>query len=331
MPLRPRPKLVESISVLELYNKGCEHLKMSIVAGERGIKALIQDKSINRPALALTGYYKSFATKRVQVFGAGEIAYLRDLKPDKQYHILTEIARQAVPCMIVTRDLPPPQTMLDVANENDIPLICSSLSTKDFLAAATLLLEDIFAPRVAEHGTLMDVKGIGVLIRGESGVGKSECALALIERGYSLVSDDRVEIKLLNERDLVGTSSSINRGCMECRGIGIINIVELFGVRSVRLEKDINLVITFKAWKEGDEEDRTGLDQDYFEILGLKIPHYRFSVRPGRDLARLVEVASMVQALKLIGHDGAKEFNEKLISRMSPYNAPGETTPDYDI
>jgi len=319
MPLRPRPKIVENISVLEFFNAGREQLKMSIVAGERGIKSIVRDKSINRPALALTGYYKSFATKRVQVFGAGEIAYLRDIKEDKQYKVLTEIARRHIPCMIVTRNLVPPQSMIEVANENDTPLIRTSLSTRDYLAASTLLLEDMFAPRVSEHGTLMDVKGIGVLIRGDSGVGKSECALALVERGYSLVADDKVNIKLINERELVGTSNTINRGYMECRGLGIINIAELFGIRSVRIEKNINLVVTFTEWKQSDQdEERTGLEQEYFEMLGINVPHIRFAVKPGRDLARLVEVASMVQALKLIGHDSAKEFNERLIQQMTP-------------
>jgi HPr kinase/phosphorylase len=316
MPLRPRPKIIDNITVLDFFTAGRESLKMNVVAGERGIKAQVRDKSINRPALALTGYFKSFATKRLQVFGAGEIAYLRDLKEDKQYKVMTEIAQRRIPCMIVTRALAPTQPMIDAANENDIPLIRTNLSTKDFLAASTILLENMFAPRVSEHGTLMDVKGIGVLIRGDSGVGKSECALALIERGYSLVADDKVNIKLINEHDLVGTSNEINRGYMECRGLGIINIAELFGIRSVRIEKTINLVITFERWKESDEEERTGLEQDYFEILGIQVPHIRFSVKPGRDLARLVEVASMVQALKLIGHDSAKEFNEKLIKQM---------------
>jgi len=325
MPLRPKPKTVERITVLDFFNRGHDHLKMNVVAGERGLKSLIRDKSINRPALALTGYYKSFATRRVQVFGAGEIAYLRDIRDDKQYKILTEIATRQIPCMIVTRNLVPPKAMVDVANENDAPLIRTNLSTKDFLAAATLLLEDMFALRTSEHGTLMDVKGMGVLIRGDSGVGKSECALALIERGYSLVADDKVNIKLINEKELVGTSNDINRGYMECRGLGIINIADIFGIRAVRQEKNINLVISFERWKDDEEEERTGLEQDSFEILGIKVPHIRFAVRPGRDLARLVEVATMVQALKNIGHDSAKEFNERLISQMKPED------PDYEI
>ncbi len=318
MALRPTPRIIESISVLDFLNAGKEQLKLSLVAGERGLKGLIRDKSINRPALALTGYYKSFATRRLQLFGAGEMAYLRDIKEDKQYKVLTEIARKHVPCMVVSRNLVPIKAMHQVAVENNIPLLRSPLNTRDFMNVATLLMEEMFAPRITEHGTLMDIKGIGTLIRGESGVGKSECALALIERGHSLVADDIVYIKLMNERELVGTSSDLNRGYMECRGLGIVNIAELFGIRSVRKDKAINLVVTFKEWKPGDEEERTGLEQETFDILGQRIPHVQLPVRPGRDLARLVEVASMVLALKQMGHDSAKEFNDRLISYMTP-------------
>jgi len=161
------------------------------------------------------------------------------------------------------------------------------------------------------------VKGIGTLLRGKSGVGKSECALALIERGHSLVADDLTYIKLINEKELVGSSSDLNRGYMECRGIGIINVTELFGIRNVRLEKRIDLVVTFIEWTVETEEDRTGLEQNYYELLGTKVPHIEIYVRPGRDLARLVEVAAMVRAARIMGHDSAKEFNERLIEHMS--------------
>jgi HPr kinase/phosphorylase len=317
MPLKPTPRFVESISVQDFFDQGREQLRLHLVSGESGLKTLIRDKSVNRPALAVTGYYKNFAAKRIQVFGAGEMAYLRDIKEDKQYKVLTEIARKQIPCMIVTRNLQPTKAMHQVAVENNLPLIRSPLVTRDFANLSTLLLEDLFAPRITEHGTLMDIRGIGVLIRGESGVGKSECALALIERGHSLTADDIVYIRLMNEKELVGTSSDLNRGYMECRGLGIVNIAELFGIRAVRMEKNINLVITFENWHQGLEEERTGLESDFFEILGISVPHIRLPVRPGRDLARLVEVAAMVQALKRMGHDSAKEFNDRLIAHMT--------------
>ena len=312
-----QPKIVESIPVTRFTEFADGVLKLTLVAGKRGLSRHIRDKSLNRPALALTGFFKVFAYKRIQVFGAGEMAYMRELSDDRQFEIMRRLLEKAVPCVIVSRNLVPTPAMIEVAEETGTPLFRSALTTKDFSAQALLLLEELFAPQVSEHGTLMDVKGIGALIRGKSGVGKSECALALIERGHSLVADDLVYIKLQNERHLVGRSSELNRGYMECRGIGIVNISELFGIRSVRLEKEINLVITFQEWKIGMDEERTGLEQDFYEILGMRVPHIVLPVRPGRDLARLVEVAAMVQALKAMGHDSAREFNDRLIAFMA--------------
>ena len=207
--------------------------------------------------------------------------------------------------------------MLEIAANYKIPLMRTTLTSRDFTTTAVLLLEKKFAPRVLEHGTMMDVRGIGTLIRGGSGIGKSECALALIEHGHSLVADDSVHIKLVNERELMATSSELNRGYMECRGLGIINVAELFGIRAVRLEKRVDMVVTFAEWAPGMEEERTGLEENFYEILGHRISHIELPVRSGRDLARLVEVAAMVKALKGIGHDAAREFNDRLIEYMS--------------
>jgi HPr kinase/phosphorylase len=318
MSFRGKPKYVDSISVEDFFLTARKQLQLELISGESGLKTRITDKSLNRPALALTGYYKNFASQRIQVFGAGEMSYLRDIKEDQQYRVMSEIARIQIPCIVITRDLGATRAIKQVAKENNIPLFTTPQTTRDFANTATLLLEDMFAPKVTEHGTLMDIKGIGTLIRGASGLGKSECALALIERGHSLVADDAVYIRLIAEKELMGTSSTLNRGYMECRGLGIVNIAELFGVRSVRLEKAIDLVVTFFEWKPESVEDRTGLDQHYFEILGQQIPHILLSVKPGRDLARLVEVASMVQALKQLGHNSAAEFNDRLINYMTP-------------
>ena len=189
--------------------------------------------------------------------------------------------------------------------------------TMNFVNAATLCIDNEFAPTTTKHGTTMDIKGIGVLIRGDSGVGKSECALALIERGHSLVADDLTRIKLLDERELMASSMELNRGYMECRGLGIINVAYMFGVRSVRLEKRIDLVVSLMEMVPDAIEERTGLEQGLFDILGISVPHVEIFVRPGRDLARLVEVAALVQALKIMGHDSAVEFNEQLIAHMA--------------
>lgn len=320
MPLRAQAKVVDSITVQELVNAADNALQLNLVCGEKGLSRVIRDKSINRPALALTGFFKNFGAKRIQLFGAGEMSYMRELPASRQLEIMKRMVDKHVPCIVVSRHLLPTPAMEKLAEESGTPLFRTALSTKDFSAQTVLILEELFAPRVAEHGTLMDVKGIGTLIRGKSGVGKSECALALIERGHSLVADDLVYITLHSERHLVGKSSDLNRGYMECRGLGIVNISELFGIRSVRLEKEINLVVTFEEWKHGMDEERTGLERDVFDILGIRIPHIILPVRPGRDLARLVEVAAMIEALKHMGHDSAKEFNDRLIAFMAGEN-----------
>ncbi|MDP0499367.1 MAG: HPr(Ser) kinase/phosphatase [Verrucomicrobiota bacterium JB022] len=317
MPPRPQPKIPESITVQKFYEGLKDALKLTVVQGHAGLDRLIRDKSLNRPALALTGYFKTFGHKRVQLFGAGEMMYLRDLPDERQHEVLLEMADRQIPCLLITRNYQPTLAMEKMAEVRGIPLLRSPLNSRDVANAATVWLEHEFAPRIAEHGTLMDIKGIGTLIRGKSGVGKSECALALIERGYSLVADDMVYIRLINENELQGRSSELNRGYMECRGLGIVNIAEMFGIRAVRLSKNINLVVTFEEWKPGMDEDRTGLEQHIFDILGQPVPHVILPVRPGRDLARLVEVAAMIQALKQIGHDPAKMFNEQLISYMA--------------
>ncbi|MGB1127222.1 MAG: HPr(Ser) kinase/phosphatase [Opitutales bacterium] len=313
-------KFVESVTVREFYESFKEPLQMELVAGEAGLDKTIRERSLNRPALAMVGFFTAFAAKRIQLLGAGEMAFLREQGAGKEKTIMKKIFERKVPCVIVSRQLAPSKTLKDLANEYNTPLIRSPLKSKTFTTEATLLLEEKFAPRTQIHGTLLDIKGIGTLICGESGVGKSECALALIERGHSLVADDLTYVKRLSDRELMGTSSELSRGYMECRGLGIINIAELFGVRSVRLEKRIDLVIKFKIWAHGMHEERTGLEAHNIEVLGLKVPAMEIPVRPGRDMARLVEVAAMVQALKKIGHDSATEFNERLIAHMSTPN-----------
>lgn len=321
MPQQQDLNTIESIAVCEFYESFKDKLKLELITGDKGLNKVIREKSINRPALALTGYFKFFANKRLQLFGAGEMAYLRDLQEDMQELLLIEIARKNIPCIVISRNLNAPKSMLKVASEFNVPLFRTPIKSKDFTAQATVLLEDKLAPRTHLHGTLMDVKGIGTLLRGSSGMGKSECALALIERGHSLVADDLTYIRLLADNELLGTSSDLNRGYMECRGIGIINIAELFGIRSVRLEKRIDIVVNFIEWHEGMDEERTGLEQSYFNILNVDVPLVEIPVRPGRDLARLTEVAALVQALKKMGHNSAREFNERLISYMTDTEA----------
>lgn len=311
-----RPIITEKISVGDFYEKTKKSLKLDLVCGEEGLDRNIVEKSLNRPALALTKYFRNFAAGRMQVFGAGEMAYLEDIGEEKERDVLAEMAKRNIPCMLIARNILPSKAMKDICSTYKVPLIQTSLNSRDFSTDATVALDEIFSPQVMIHGTLMDIKGIGVMIRGNSGVGKSESALALIERGHSLVADDTTYVRLYRDQELVGMSSELNRGYMECRGIGIISIANLFGIRAVRVTKKIDLIVTFVLWEQGMDEERTGLEENYLEILDQRIPHMEIPVRPGRDMSRLVEVAAMVHALKLIGHDSAKEFNDHLIAHM---------------
>jgi HPr kinase/phosphorylase len=318
-------KAIHGITVAHFFDTYRVRLKMEVVTGDAGMHRLIREGSINRPSLALTGFFKYFAHKRIQVLGAAEMTYLKTRTPEDQAFIFKEMVKRGVPCLILTRNYHATEPMLKVAEEMRLPLIRTPLITMNFVNLATLCIDNEFAPSCIEHATMLDIKGVGVMLRGDSGVGKSECALALVERGHSLVADDLTVIKLLDERELMASCRPLNRGYMECRGIGIINIAEMFGVKSIRFEKRIDMVVSLKEWTPEVIEERTGLEEHFYPILSMKVPHIELYVRPGRDMARLVEVAALTQALKRIGHDPAKEFNDRLIASMSNQEEPKTT------
>ncbi len=319
-------KAIHGITVAHFFETYREKLMMELVTGEAGLHRLIREGTINRPALALTGFFKYFANKRVQVLGAAEMTYLKTVPQRKQIEIFAEMVRKTIPCLVLTRNFNATHPMLAVSQEMNLPLFRTPMITMNFVNLATLCIDNEFAPSSTEHATTLDIKGVGVMLRGDSGVGKSECALALIERGHSLVADDLTVIKLLDERELVASSRPLNRGYMECRGIGIINIAEMFGIKSIRLDKRIDMVVSLREWTPDVVEERTGLEENFYEVLGMKVPHIELYVRPGRDIARLVEVAALTQALKKMGHDPAKDFNDRLISFMSTQAAQTTTT-----
>jgi HPr kinase/phosphorylase len=314
------------ITVEHFFTTYQERLQLELVSSADGLSRTIKEGSINRPALALTGFFKYFANKRIQVLGAAEMTYLRTLSSARQAEILNAMVDRQVPCLVLTRNYQPTAAMTAIADERKLPLFRTPMITMNWVNMATLCIDNEFAPSTTEHATTLDIKGIGVLMRGSSGVGKSECALALIERGHSLVADDLTVIKLVDERELIATARPLNRGYMECRGIGIINIAEMFGVKNVRAEKRIDLVVSLQEWTPEVVEERTGLEEIHYEILGMQIPHVELYVRPGRDMARLVEVAALVQALKKMGHDPAKEFNDRLIAAMATPTPPSRVT-----
>ena len=310
-------KAIHGITVAHFYETYREKLKMELVSGQAGLHRLIREGSINRPALALTGFFKYFAHRRIQVLGAAEMNYLKTRDQRDQIETFQKMVKTGAPCLVLTRNFNATHPLLAVAQEMNFPILRSPMITMNFINLATLCVDNEFAPSATEHATTLDIKGVGVMLRGDSGVGKSECALALIERGHSLVADDLTLIKLLDERELMASSRALNRGYMECRGIGIINIAEMFGIKSIRLEKRIDMVVSLREWTPEVVEERTGLEVNYYEILGMKVPHIELFVRPGRDIARLVEVAALTQALKKMGHDPAKDFNDRLIAFMT--------------
>ena len=248
------PEYIESITVRDFFESFGEPLLLRLVTSPKTLsRSTIRERSINRPALAVTGYYKYFANKRIQLFGAGEMGYLREQNSQHRKEILETMVRKRIPCVVISRNLAPMPEMIEIMEKNGVPVFRTSLASKTFTTEATVLLEEQFAPRTTLHGTLLDIRGIGTLIRGDSGSGKSEAALALLERGHSLVADDLVRVKLLSDHTPVGFCDEMNRGFMECRGIGIINIEELFGIRFVRLQQKIDLVVTFTE----DNNDQT--------------------------------------------------------------------------
>ena len=309
-------KSVPVVTVESFYNSHAEKLQMKLDGPRVGFHRKIREPTINRPGLALSGFYRYFAEKRVQVLGAAEHTYLKSLKPNVRITRFRGLCAKKIPCLVVARGAHLDPALLAAAAEEETAVFRTPMITMKFINAATIALEVDFSPTVTEFGSMVDILGIGVLIRGASGIGKSECALGLIERGYSLVADDVTRITSLEGRELMATAPALTRNHMEVRGIGIINIASVFGVGAIRLEKRLDLVVTLKDWEELEEVDRIGLDREYYEILGLEVPHVTIPIRPGRDIARLIEVAAMDQKLKGLGQNTAVEFNTKLLSLM---------------
>ncbi len=309
-------KSVPVVTVESFYNLHAEKLQMKLDGPRVGFHRKIREPTINRPGLALSGFYTYFAEKRVQVLGAAEHSYLKSLAPRARVRRFRALCARKIPCLVVSRGFHLDPSLLAVAAEENIAVFRTPMITMNFINAATIALEVDFSPTVTEFGSMVDILGVGVLIRGASGIGKSECVLGLIERGYSLVADDVTRITSLEGRELMATAPELTRNHIEVRGIGIINVASVFGIGSIRIEKRLDLVVTLKEWQEVEAVDRIGLDREFYEILRLQVPHVTIPVRPGRDMARLIEVAAMDQKLKGLGQNSALEFNTKLLNLM---------------
>ncbi len=311
----PDPKN-PTLSIGEFFARHSESLEMTLCGPDVGFDRRIREPTINRPGLALAGFYSYFAEKRVQVLGSAELSYLRSLSPAEMRERCKCLCERPIPGLVVSRGFKVPPPLQEAAEAAGVALFRTTMVTMKYMNAATLALEFDFAPQKSEYGSMVDILGVGTLIRGSSGIGKSECVLGLVERGHSLVSDDMTRFRATEGRELTGTSPELTRHHMEIRGLGVINVMSIFGIGSVRTEKRLDLIVTLKDWEELEEVDRIGLDQEYFEILDILVPHITIPVRVGRDLARLVEVAALDQKLKGMGRNSAKDFNERLISAM---------------
>ncbi len=278
---------------------------------------MINSPEINRPGLPLCGYFELFDSARMQILGMAEIRFLEQKADDATYKALDEFFAMHIPAVIVTTDLTIPEHMIECAKKNDVPVLRTKERTSEFVAAMIGYLNVQLAPRLTRHGVLVEVYGEGVLILGDSGVGKSETAIELVKRGHRLIADDAVEIKRTSAKALVGSAPEIIRHYVELRGIGIVDVRRLFGMGSVKLTEKIDLVVTLEPWVQGKMYDRLGMESETVEILGIHVPSLTIPVRPGRNLAVVLEIAAMNNRQKKMGYNTAEEFNKRLMSQYS--------------
>lgn len=287
-------------------------LQLRFIAGEGGLDRDIKTGELNRPGLALAGFFDCFASERIQIFGLGETAFMTKLTREQKIKIYDDFFSYPILCCIFTYDFKPDDLFLEYAEKNNVPVFISKRGTTQFITLFVHVIGEIFAENVTLHATLVDVFGVGVLLTGKSGVGKSETALELIERGHRLVGDDMVVVKKIDESLLMGAGSEILKHHIEIRGLGIINVREIFGIRSVRNRKRIEMVILLEEWDSGTEYDRLGLDEKKYSILGIDVPYITVPVRPGRNIPIIIETAALNQRLKKVGINSARELDERI-------------------
>ena len=299
-----------------------QRVKLSKVIDKMGLKNLtpeidvngiwITQPDVNRPALQLTGFFDHFDTDRIQIIGYVEAAYLENLDMERKIKIYNQLLSSNIPCLVYCRDIKPDTELLDIANHYRVPILVTASSTSSFMAEVIRWLKVQLAPTITIHGVLVDVYGEGVLIMGESGIGKSEAALELIRRGHRLVTDDVVEIRKVSDETLIGTAPETTKHFIELRGIGIIDVKSLFGIESVKETQAIDMVIKLEDWNKDKEYDRLGMEEEYAEFLGNKVVCHSLPVRPGRNLSIIVEAAAVNYRQKKMGYNAAKELYNRV-------------------
>ncbi|MBK1834079.1 HPr(Ser) kinase/phosphatase [Roseibacillus ishigakijimensis] len=310
-------KSVQSITVADFYQRHRKELELTLLGEKSGFDKPIGEPAPNRPGLALAGFFTYFAKKRVQVLGNSELSYLKKLDDKTREKRFEAFCQQSPPCLVLARGHPFPPELVEVAQKYQISLFTSPLVTMKFLNLATRCLEADFAATTTMHGVMVDYRGIGILLTGKSGAGKSETAIGLLEKGAALVADDMVHIQSIGG-ELIASSPELSRGYIEMRGIGIINVANLYGLSAIRPQKRLDIIITLKSQADLNEVDRLGIKRKRREIFGIKIPTVEIPVAPGRDTARLVSVAALDLQLRKLGYDMADEFNQRLLAKMNP-------------
>lgn len=303
---------MNSIRVARLLEDSQRGLGLQLVAGRAGLTRQISSPRIQKPGLALTGFMEHIHPRRLQIFGSTEVAFLRTLATGRQREVLDTLLRTDLACVVVTKDLELPEVLPELCEAHGIPLLKTPLLSSVFIQEVQALLEELLATSASLHGVLLDVFGVGILLLGKSGIGKSEIALDLVMRGHRLVADDIVDVTRRAGDTVTGSGNPIIKHHMEIRGLGIINIKDLFGVAAVRERKVIELVVELTEWDPDAEYDRLGVDEQSHRIVGVDIPLAIVPVRPGRNMTTIIEVAARNQLLKLQGHHSAREFAERL-------------------
>lgn len=305
-----------SISLKEMLNDIDYGLGLSLLAGAGGLEKKISSPRIQKPGLALAGYTEHLHPSRIQVLGNTEISYLIQADPKAAEASVSQLCAFPVSCFILTKSLIPPPFFLELADKANIPVFNTEHQSSTFISLITKYLEERLLPNTHRHGVLVDVLGVGILITGKSGMGKSECALDLVIRGHRLVADDMVFIKKKMPAALVGQANETLQHLMEIRGLGIINIKDLYGVSAIRDKKIIDMELELIEWDPNHECDRLGIDDRSTTIMGVEIPHISIPVRPGRNLGSIIEVAARNFLLKGMGYHSARDFQERLMAKM---------------
>ena len=305
--------LKPEVKISDLFHEMKEHdLNVKLVLGDKNSDKLISDPNFNRPGLTLAGFYDFFAYDRVQLFGMGEITYMAKMSSSKREDVYRKFFSYDIPCCIFLYSEEPDEDFLKYAREKGVVIFSVEGSTTEKIGRFNYLMDNLFAPTTSKHATFVDIFGVGVMLTGDSGVGKSECALELVERGHRLVADDMVNIKKVNRSYLLGTGSPLLKHHMEIRGLGILNIREIYGTSSISVDKTIDLVVHLEDWNAEKTYDRLGLDDVICEILELEIPFITIPVRPGRNIPIIVETAALNQRLKKMGINSARELDNRI-------------------